>query len=158
MNGRIPTSGGFSTPYTIFQGPSVGTNFRDESIRGIQSSNPVSDLFFSSFNLDLLQDAIRYRVYVESGNKTVISRQSDVELGIIMRSVYLQYSTNQPNNCAQQVKQLNVKVLEYAVPIIVRELQQYATYRQDISSYPIPLDPPKNVSSAGTKFLVLKDF
>ena len=158
MNGRVPITGGFSAPYSSFQGQLTGSSLQQDSLRGIQAATPVSELFFSQFNVDTVQDAIRYRVYKESPGNTVISRQSDVELAVIMRSVYLQYCQNQTSDCVNQVKQLNSQVLEFAVPIILRELQQYATYRHDISTYPVPLDLPKNVSSAGTKFLVRKDF
>ena len=52
-------------------------------------------------------------VFKTSGNR--IGRQSDTELQIIMRSIYLQYSENNNCNIISQVKVLNKKVLDYCV-------------------------------------------
>ena len=75
-----------------------------------------------------------------------------------MRSIYLQYCKHRQYNIVEQVKDLNSKVINYAVPNVLVELNQYIAYKKDASSLPIPLEHAKYVSSAGTKILYTKEF
>ena len=54
----------------------------------------LSKKFFSKQNIDKIQKSISDSVYSESGNQHRISRQSDTQIQIIMRSTYLKYSKN----------------------------------------------------------------
>lgn len=120
--------------------------------------NPVSSLFFSKHNVDVLQDGIRYSVYKRTNDKTVISRQSDIELRVIMRSVYLQYARHLPYRVVDQVKELNTKVLDFAVPRILVELDTYLNYAVDVTQLPVPMRRSENVSIKGEKVLDMKVF
>ena len=82
-------------------------NFQVESLYGIQETNQLNHLFFSKANMDLIQNQIRYTVYIKSDKKFIIDRQSDIELQIIMRSIYLQHSPNLPNKIKEQIQYLN---------------------------------------------------
>lgn len=159
MNGRVPSepTAASSAPYNYFEESRGGSCVAD-SLRGIQQQSPLSDLFFSRVNLDALQQGIRYRVYTQTDKKRVIGRQSDTELEVIMRSIFLQHSNTASGSLVDKVRGLNEKVLAFCVPIVLREIQQYATYRNDISQLPVPMDRQQNVSSAGDKFLLLKEF
>ena len=66
--------------------------FKNEAIRTILQRNPLSNVFFSKENIDYLQNKIINRVYELSGNKHKIGRQSDTELQLVMRSIYLQFN------------------------------------------------------------------
>lgn len=120
--------------------------------------NPVSSLFFSRHNVDVLHDGIRYMVYKGTNDRTVISRQSDIELRVIMRSIYLQYARHLPYQVVDQVKELNTKVLDFAVPRILVELNQYLNYAVDVTKLPVPMERSKNVSVKGDKVLDMKTF
>ena len=160
MNGRVPSEplAESSAPYNYFEESRKGTCVAD-SLRGIQQQSPLSDLFFSRMNVDALQEGIRYKVYIQSNKKRVIGRQSDTELEVIMRSIFLQHSNAVSGaSLVEKVRSLNEKVLAFCVPLILREIQQYSTYRNDISQLPVPMDRQQNVSSAGDKFLLLKEF
>ena len=61
-------------------------------------STEVSKLFFSLKNIDLLQQGIRNKILNVTNGKINISRQSDDELKIIMRSIYFQYGQNRNEN------------------------------------------------------------
>ena len=132
--------------------------FEDEALKGNTSSNHLSDLFFSMKNVEALQDGIRYQVYIKSGKTHVIDRQSITDLKIIMRSIYIEYARNLPYSILDQVKELNIKVLEYCVPKILQEIKMYLHYREDIVNPYNPIARSENTSSAGTKTLHLKDF
>lgn len=124
----------------------------DATIRGTDAT-PVSSLFFSDVNLSAVQHGIRYRVWVETSGKHVISNQSEVELLAVMRSIYLQYSRNDPHNIVPQVRQLNAMVLDYCVGRIVSEIESYMQYRRDISSMPVPLEHGQLATTKGSRQL-----
>lgn len=156
LNGRIEFKDA-ETPYTMYNDNGNAKGFAREALGGMINSNSLSDVYFSQANLDAVQDAIRYRVFIESNNKHVISRQSDTEVQIIMRSTYYQYSKNLPFDILGQVKVLNKKVLDWAVPRIIQEINQYNQYKADASMLPVPLSQPQNMSSAGNKFLFMPE-
>lgn len=132
------------------------SSYKETAIDHSISENNVNTLFFSQQNVDILQQGIRYSVYKKT-NRT-IDNQNERELRVIMRSIYLQYSRNLPTNILEQVKELNSRVLDGVIPKIVIEMNQYSTYLRDASSLPIPIDRGESTSSAGTKFLVNKEF
>ncbi len=131
----------------------VQNNFQQEMLYGIQETSTLNHVFFSRKNLDLVQDMIRYKVYTKSNNQYVIGRQSDVEVQIVMRSMYLQQSTNLPTKIKEQIVYLNNLVVDWCVEKIIPEVEQHIGYIKDISYYPMPIDLPKNLSQKGTRTL-----
>ena len=128
----------------------------DTAIDHTVSKNDVNSVYFSKENIAALQQGIRYSVFRES--QRVISKQNETELMVIMRSIYLQYAKNLPNNILAQIRELNARVLDYVVPKITVELNQYDTYIRDASGLPVPMDRGQNTSVTGTKFLRQGDF
>ena len=125
--------------------------YKHYALKSIISSkdNKLPNMFFSKKNIDLIQININKQVFNEIRYK--IKRQSDRELKLIMRSLYLQYGKHIKTNINQQILDLNNLVYKYAVPNIISNLQQFIGYSKDISSIPLPLNLPKNVSIKGTK-------
>ncbi len=128
-------------------------NFQVEALYGIQESSQLSHVFFSRQNLNLIQDMIRYQVFIKSNRKYVIDRQSDVNLEIIMRSVYLQHSPNLPNKIKEQIDYLDKLVTDWCVEQIIPEVEQYMGYLSEIEYMPMPIDLPRNISAKGTRSL-----
>jgi len=64
-----------------------------EELKGIQSLTPLSRAFFSKQNISSLHTNIRYQVWLDTNKQHVISAQSNEELILIMRSIYLQNSS-----------------------------------------------------------------
>ena len=64
-------------------------NYQCKAVINIEEPSAISNLFFSEQNINNIQDMIRYNVYKLSGQ--TISRQSDTDLKIVMRSYFLQY-------------------------------------------------------------------
>ena len=159
-NGRIDlmtTMPTFDIP--SFQQKSVANdNYTKEATYGQTLPNDLSNLYFSEKNIDALQDGIRYSVYVKSNGKYTIGRQSDQELKIIMRSIYLQYSRNTSQDCVGQVRELNGKVLDWSVANVMTNLTQFSTYRVDASTMPVPLAHAPLMSQRGTKTLEIKQW
>jgi hypothetical protein len=118
----------------------------------------LSEVFFSSLNVDMLQDAIRYGVYKASGGEYIISKQSIDELKIIMRSIYLQYGKNIPGEVKSEVRLLNGEVLKYSVGNVLSNVRMFKTFKRDMSKLPTPMARSQNSSTAGSKVLYFKEF
>jgi hypothetical protein len=138
---------------------SVEKNFQTDMLRGNWEKSPVSEIFFSSENVERLQNLIRKEVFNKSNPKGyIIDKQSVEELKIIMRAIYLQYARNLPNNIGAQVDDLNQKVCDWAVPHILSAVDHYFFYINDISHLPVPLAHMKHLSRAGTRSLPMQPF
>tara|TARA_B100001121_G_C18217157_1_gene401930 strand:+ start:15 stop:539 length:525 start_codon:yes stop_codon:yes gene_type:complete len=157
-NGRIDIRGSNSKPYDLYQEHSLenGMSYKNESLRSIQTESLLSKTFFSSENIDSLQNMLRYNVWLKSNKRHVIGRQSETQLHIVMRSIYLQYAQNRDNGIAEQIKQLNSLVLDYCIPRVISEVEQYIAYKKNVSELPRPLERAKNMSSSGEKSLEFK--
>jgi hypothetical protein len=121
-------------------------------------------LFFSQENIDNIQKLLRMLVYKEMGK--IIDNQSSTDLLIIMRSIFLSYSnhpelidetmTEEKKNILlakyqSEVSRLNELVINYTVPQICSQLQQYLQYLEDASSPVKTMEKPVSTNVAGTK-------
>ena len=130
------------------------TSFR-EAMTGNWYNTTLSDTYFSSNNIDFLQNAIKYGVYKKSNKRYVIDKQDTDTLKIIMRSIFLQYSKNNSENIKNQIDTLNQLVLDYAIPQVYSSAQSYITYRKDASTLAVPMSNPI-MSKTNDKQLILK--
>ena len=96
LNGRID----IKTPNTskLFQmydkiPSNQCTTFRNPT-NGLWNDTILSNAFFSSYNIEILQNGIRAGVYKLSNSQYIIGPQDGDSLKIIMRSIFLQYSSN----------------------------------------------------------------
>jgi hypothetical protein len=124
-------------------------------------ASPLSNLFFSKENVDNVQTELKKTVYEICQNDNdpiltphkpiIIGRQNDLQLQIIMRSIYLQYAKHLDYNIPQQIRELNDLVIREAVPDIITNVKQYLGYTTDIQRLPMPMDLPQYPSSKGQK-------
>jgi hypothetical protein len=122
------------------------TTYRDAT-EGIWDETQLSKLFFSKENIQILQNGIRAGVYHRSNGQYIIGSQDCDALKIIMRSMFLQYSSNQKQNVSQQINQLNKMVLDYSIQQVYGEAQGYLKYIDDASTLVVPLAPPVMASN-----------
>lgn len=142
------------SPFQLFdEKNNIKENANVDSTKNIISDTPLSKVYFSEDNIDLIQDELKQAVYNKTDNKYVIDRQSDTELIIVMRSIFLQNSNNLPYDIKNQIIQLNKLVLDYCIPNVVSGILSYNCYLKDIANPIMPMENPQNVSSAGTKTL-----
>jgi len=127
-----------------------------DGIRGNLERTPLNQAYFSPANFQIVQNAIRKRVFDESGQ--IIDPVGTDDLFMVMRAIYLQYCRNLDTNIPGQIAGLNERVVSWSVPKIISELNMYKTYIRDISTMPVPMSHPVNQSSAGTKSLPFKPF
>jgi len=140
--------------FNLYNEQTNGNNlYSEESMKNVFCKSKLSNIYFSSENINLLHDIIRYQVYVRSNKNHVIGRQSDVELKIIMRSIYLQYGKNLPTKIKEQVAELNELVVNECIDPILSAVEQYYGYLKNISEAPVPLARSVNMSTKGSKTL-----
>ena len=109
---------------------------------GIWDETALSAAFFSQQNINILQNGIRAGVYKRSNGQYLIGPQDCDPLKIVMRSVYLQYSANQPTHVTQQIEELNNIVLNYCIQQVYGEAQGYLKYIDDVSTLAVPIASP----------------
>ena len=181
-NGRVNILSGNSRRYPEYEKcDNVPSSSGLDIVSKTIGHTPVSSLFFSKMNIDALQKGICNKVFNLSDGKYNIGNQSESELKIIMRSFYFESLTkgfpnvmreikklndqalNIPVNHSyesvlEQVRNLNKSVLDWAVPQILTNIQQFDKYKEDVSKLPQPMDRPKFSSMSGTKSLELQTF
>ncbi len=154
QNGRVINISEKPTEwFQLFDNNEPNKAFECQALYGIQNSSLLSRVFFSKANVQLVQDMIRYNVYIKSNKKYIIGPQSNIDQSIIMRSIYLQNARNLNYKITEQVKELNEMVMTSASPRVISEAEQYMGYLVRVSTLPVPIELPKNLSSAGTRQL-----
>lgn len=153
-NGRIDLLHA-PNPISLYDKPIYTSSYKD-AMTGNWADTPLSLAFFSKENQQILQNGIRAGVYKMSGNKSIISQQSNSDLKIIMRAIFLEHSKNNTTSIRTQIEVLNQHVLKYSIPRIYGETQGYLKYLQDASTLVVPLSNPIHMSL--DKTLELKPF
>ena len=133
---------------------SEGDDFYRTAMTGGWETTPLSDVFFSSENIERLQTDLIKGVLNHSQGKFKINKQDYDTLKIIMRSMFLQHSTNDNTDVGKQVSKLNGFVLDYSIPQIIGEAVGYIKYKNDSSLMHVPMTNP--VSTYRNNSLELK--
>ena len=122
------------------------TTYRSAT-EGLWDETILSQVYFSNQNIQIIQNGIRAGVYNRSNGQYIIGPQDCDSLKIVMRSVFLQYSANQPNNIPEQIAELNKIVLDYCIQQVYSEAQGYITYVNDASTLVVPIAHPVMTSN-----------
>jgi len=145
---NLKTSKGFSDSRMIAE-TRPPEDFIYSTMKDLQKT-PLSLAYFSRANVDYLQKKMREIVYQATGH--IIGRQSDEELLIIMRSIYLSDAQNMPGQLNTQIANLNYAVLRYAtVNEIIPRVKGYTTYLNDNLQTNIKLPRPRHMSMKGAR-------
>lgn len=126
----------------------------------------LSRLYFSKENLDNIQKDIIESIYnitlndkdpiLDNVRPVKIGRQNDLQLQIIMRSIFLQYAKHNNYNISGQIRELNDLVIREAIPDIITNVKQYLGYSADIQRSPQLMDRAQNTyqqKNTGKSFL-----
>ena len=134
--------------YNMVYSTSENNTYRD-ILKTIQERSPVSDKYFSHINVNHIKCLISKLIKEKYNYNIDAQAQSDNEILIVMRSIYLQHAQNLPGYVDQQVAELNKNLLE-----IVPCSYKYSD-GVNLSARPrsqlLPLERPINISSAGTR-------
>ena len=140
---------------TLQETPSHTSSFKD-AMNGVWADTPLSRAYFSINNQQILQNGIRAGVYRKSNGKYLIAQQSDQDLKMVMRAMFLEHSENRPTHLTEQIHELNGYVLDYCIPRVLGEAKGYLKYIQDASTLVVPMALP--IHSSTDKTLELKSF
>ena len=158
-NGRVGDLGNENVKqYNLFETINDNKCNNKNNLKNIQSDNLLNNVYFSNDNIEIIQNAIRYNIWISTKKKHLISKQSETQLNIIMRSIYLQYSKNMDYKIKEQVESLNKRVINYCVDNIYNNLLQYDNYKKDISTGLQIMEHPKTDTVKGTKTFRLDKF
>lgn len=143
-NGRLNIIGPNINQFSLFDKIPVNSDCSTfhEAMTGNFQDSKLSLAFFSKENMQIIQNAIRAGVYEVSNQQYIIDNQNCDTLKIIMRSIFLQSSTNLPNQITEQIQALNDLVVLYCVKHIYSEAQAYINYKRDVSTMYTPIDRP----------------
>lgn len=107
-----------------------------DMLRNIQEPSVFSMLYFSYENIAEVQRLIKYNVFKQAQFR--IDNQSEQELLIIMRAIYLQYSKipKKKEDYTYEIARLNQLVVERSIRVILSEITQQKKYEFDINNRP----------------------
>jgi|TARA_B110000305_G_scaffold151229_1_gene167754 hypothetical protein len=114
-----------------------------------QTETPLNKLFFSEFNIQIVQKSIRQAFKNKTG--VSIDYQNAGDLYAIMRVVFINNAGNHYANVNEQVKFMNSVVIKTTLPQIQSGVAQYMGYIRDIDTLVVPPTPPANTSTYGMK-------
>ena len=104
-----------------------------------QTETPLNKVFFSDFNIQIVQKSIRQAFKNKTG--VSIDYQNAGDLYAIMRVVFINNAGNHYANV----------VIKTTLPQIQSGVAQYMGYIRDIDTLVVPPTPPANTSTYGMK-------
>ena len=111
--------------------------------------SPLSEAYFSDANIARVQADLVTQVARRMQYK--ITAQKRGEVLNVMMYLYNNTDLNQYTNVAQQVTDLNDRVLHILLELTITGIKQYLTNLRDSYSVPTPLQLPQSTSVVGTK-------
>lgn len=136
-------------PYNFKENCREGDSYSHDMLNGKHADNVLADNLFSKQNLQIIQNAIRAKVYEKT--KQVISEQDETQVILTVRWAYFTYAKHLPTCISNQIKDLNERVVAYLVPLIITEIRQYNIYIQDAYTTLKPQEYPEQTTSHGQR-------
>ena len=116
-----------------------------------QETTELNQRFFSVNNVEIIQKLIQQAVYMKSNKKHKIGRQSDDQLLIIMKSMFLQHGRFLDTHIDEQIGELNSKVAEECAKIIIPNIEQHIHYIDNLDKNLEVMDYGESTNTAGSK-------
>ena len=135
-----------------------GSTFAQQALVRIFTATPLNQAYFSEENMEYIQQEIRYRVWVKSGNKHVIDRQRPDDVKTVMRSYFLQFSRNIPGKEREEIREIDERVINFCVDDILGSINMHLYTQKELLDFPAPIANPINPHVAGTRSREFKSF
>ena len=113
----------------------------------------LEDLFFSESNIEIVQKQLILSIYKNTNRKYLIPFQNYKSILTVMKFIFNDQAKHLPYDITEQIKELNLKVVQELTPMIIKNIDSKLKYLDDINSPPPVNDLPLNVNSAGNKTL-----
>ena len=111
----------------------------------------LEDTFFSDENINLINKQLIMSVFKKTNGNIKITEQSNSSLIIIMRYIFIEYARHLPFNIAEQIRELNCRVVSEVVPNIITNATQHINYIAEINNPRNIIPLPKNVRFNSSK-------
>lgn len=128
----------------------TNNSIQETMLKSIYTPTPLGEIYFSPENIRRIQQKIKKEIFIRSNGKYKLDiDQSQSDLLIVMRAVYISDSKNNPYKLIHQVKELNHKTLERIIPDMLSIIKQDEEYINQLDKPIEPIALPVNVSRAG---------
>jgi hypothetical protein len=127
-SGRVPdVRTRDSTPALHLYKPAepIYKDLRKELIGHQHTATPLNTTFFSDANIETIHQRISDQVFAMSGSKHRIDRQSDDDVKLIMRSYYLMFGQNNPDNVAAWAKNAKFNSINKLYEQVIKEQGEF---------------------------------
>lgn len=114
-----------------------------------QEDTPLSMSFFSTGNINKIQNTIRQSIKSETGMS--IDRQNDDDLATLMRYIYITNSWNPASQIQEQIALLNKRTADKALTQVRSGLAERIGYLRDLATPIQPNDRPVSTTTYGNK-------
>lgn len=118
----------------------------------------LEEVFFSEKNIDLLNKKIILGIFKMTNGEYNIKLQTNENLLIVMRYIFIEYAKHLPTDIKTQIKELNCAVINEVIPQLITNITQHTTYLKDISSPLVPLPSPINTRKSKTQKSITTTF
>lgn len=105
----------------------------------------LENTFFSDENIALINKQLILTVFKKTNRQYKIMDQSTESLTIVMRYVFLEHARHLPYNILEQIRELNLRVVNEIIPIIITQITQRTEYLKTIAEPRNILALPINV-------------
>ena len=113
----------------------------------------LEELFFSESNIEIIQKQLVLSIFNKTNRKYLIPFQNYKSILTVMKFIFNDQAKHLPYDITDQIKELNLKVIQELTPMIIKNIDSKMKYLEDINSPPPINDLPINVNSAGNKTL-----
>lgn len=113
----------------------------------------LEELFFSESNIEIIQKQLVLSIFNKTNRKYLIPFQNYKSILTVMKFIFNDQAKHLPYDITDQIKELNLKVIQELTPMIIKNIDSKMKYLEDINSPPPINDLPVNVNSAGNKTL-----
>jgi hypothetical protein len=138
------------TPFLVTQDGKSNPNFNMSRtiLAGQAPDSKLAQLYFSKENIRRLQKKIKEEIFYRTKGKFKLEEdQSESDLLVCMRATFWQHGNYFEDKLVRQVKQLNVRTIEYIVPDIITAIKQYYSYIKEINEPLKPIPRALNVNN-----------
>lgn len=123
----------------------------DSILQFQQHTTLLAKVFFHPKNIDIIQNSIRRAVFDRSNQRYMIDRQNDMELVIVMRSVYFQFARHDQDRITEQVEELNELVVKDILPNLLKSIEGHIAFAGSLHQLPAPMQLPQSTTIRGDK-------
>jgi len=98
----------------------------------------MTEAFFSAENMDIIQNMLIKNVFYKSDETLRINKIKNETLIQVMNSIWTNHCRFLPYNLKEQIREINVKVSDYLVPLLLNEIKFYFNYLRNSNRTELP--------------------